>query len=367
MNPELLTRTRAALAKLKETLPAKGRVLIVPHDHPDPDALASAAAMELLLVRHFGLRGQIVFSGTVSRAENRELLKHFKYTWRLLSQLREPRKPLPCIFVDTAPWSGNVTVPRFGRPVAVIDHHPLSRKKVLKGVFTDIRAGMGATAAIMTEYLVATETSVPPWLSSIMAYAIASETLDLSQGTTERDLEAYTRLLQGANLAVLGRIRHAPLSRDYYAHLQEAMQHGRTYGRTAWTHLGCVEKPELVAEVADLLLRMERVTWAFCTAFSENRLIVSLRSSQKGARCGRLLRRVLARGGTGGGHHRMAAGYLELGKASPEERERRRQELVRGILTKVEVRSTQSEEPLELLAQPLVAVNGGGTGPPITA
>ena len=41
---------------------------------PDPDALAAAAGMELLLKEYFKLRGQIIFTGQVSRAENRELL-----------------------------------------------------------------------------------------------------------------------------------------------------------------------------------------------------------------------------------------------------------------------------------------------------
>jgi hypothetical protein len=110
----------------------------------------------------------------------------------------------------------------------------------------------------------------------------------------------------------------------------------------------------MVAEIADLLLRMERITWAFCTAEMGDRLLISIRSCQPSARCGRLLRRLLARSGSGGGHHNMAAGYVDLGSCTPEERLARRDQLVRGILAHVDPRIKQSEESIEAVSSPLV-------------
>jgi len=354
MDPAVLSRARSALDRLEELLPSKGRVLIVPHDYPDPDALASAAAVHLLLDRRWGLRGQIVFSGEVSRAENRELLRYLKYRWRYLSQLREPRKKVPCFFIDTAPWYGNVTVPSFAKPVAVIDHHPVKPASKSEELFTDIRTGRGATAAIVTEYLVAAEVNIPQWMATILAYAIATETLDLSRGSSARDLNVYTSLLLRANLGALGRIRHAALPRNYYARLKEAMSNGATYGRVAWTHLNEIQEPEIVAELAELLLRMERITWAFCTAYSGQQLLISLRSSVKTARCGTLLKSVINKHGSGGGHHRMAAGSIEVGELSKADREALKDDIVKSLLAKIEPRIRQTKEPLGLVAQPLV-------------
>jgi nanoRNase/pAp phosphatase (c-di-AMP/oligoRNAs hydrolase) len=291
MDETILNQARKQLDELGSVLPQKGKVLIIPHDYPDPDALASAAAMHLLLSERYHLHGQIVFTGRVSRAENRELLRHCRYRWHMLEDIREPKHRVPCVFVDTAPWSGNVTVPAFGKPVAVFDHHPFKTKKKWIDIFGDVRVGTGATASMMYEYLTAAGIAIPKWLASIMAYAIAAETLDLSRSCTDLDLEAYTSLLARSNMTIIGDIRHAPLPRSYYGQLQEAIKNAFVYGRVAWTHLDAVQQPEIVAEIAELLCLMERVTWAFCTGYHGDNLLVSIRSEKKGARCGSLLLR----------------------------------------------------------------------------
>ena len=347
--PEMGHETGNIIDQLRAVLPSRGRVYIVPHNYPDPDALASAAGIHLLLAKQFRLKGQILFTGTVSRAENRELLKQFRYSWVEMHQETPPSRVLPCVLVDTSPWSGNVTIPDFARPVGVIDHHPLRRRrKPFSDLFVDIREGAGATCTMVHEYLLACDIAIPKWLCTIMAYAIASETLDLSRDSTEADLSAYVRLLSQSNLSNLGRIRHAPLSRRYYSTLQEAMQNAKVYGRVSWTHLEAVEQPEIVAEVADLLHRLERITWAFCTAESDGRILVSVRSSDPHARCGRLLKKLIGKNGTAGGHHHMAAGYVVAEEA--EARERQREALVRGLVCAIEKRSKrcleEDEEPL---------------------
>lgn len=353
MDENQSAEVRRKLSQLAEVLPSHGRVLLIPHDYPDPDALASAAALHLLLARHYHLQSQIVFSGMVSRAENRELLRHCRYKWRLMQQVREPRRRVPALFVDTTPWSGNVTVPPFVRPVGVIDHHATAAGRRWGSVFADIRPHVGAGASILFEYLAAAGVSVPRWLAGIMAYAIATETLDLSLNCTPLDLEAYTTLLGRANMTIVGRMRHAPLPRWYFVQLQEALRNVFIYGRVAWTHLDRVQQPEIVAEVADLLCRMERVTWSFCTAYHEENLVVSLRSSQSGARCGRVLKSAVKDQGSAGGHQRMAAGYLDMKGLDAAQRESRREDFVRRLLGRIERRPLQ-QEPLEMVARPLV-------------
>lgn len=334
-----------ALDALRAVLPAKGRVLILTHDYPDPDALAAAAAVELLLAKHYALKGRILFTGMVSRAENRELLRHFRYRWRLTSQYTAPTKPVPTIFVDTAPWAGNVTVPSFAKPVAVFDHHiPRRERARWKGVYCDVRTKAGAAASLLYGYLRAAELSVPTWLASVMVYAIATETLDLSREYTPEDRAAYIELMGRANMSILGRIRHAPLPRAYYARLREAMRNAYVYGCVAWSHFDQVKYPEVVAETADLLLRAERITWSCCTAFHQDSLLVSLRGSRKGAHCERLVKQLIGREGSAGGHRHMAAGALNLSGLSAEEREARRQALVRELVRRIEQRAPVSDE-----------------------
>lgn len=356
MDDTTTRKTVKLLEQLRHVLPARGRVLILPHDHPDPDALASAAALHLLLHQRFGLNGQIVFTGLVARAENQEMLRHFRYRWRHPNELRTPAKKIPTIFVDTAPWTGNVTIPSYAEPVAVIDHHPVRRRAVPMVPFADIRQGAGATATILHQYLEAVGVAPPKWLATLLIYAIITETLDLSRDSGPEDLEAYVDLLTRANLKTLGRIRHAPLTREYFSHMKEAMDNGQVFGRVAFTHLHQVKQTEIVAELADFLLRMERISWAFCTAYREDRLVVSLRSSASRARCGQLLRTLIGRSGAAGGHNHMAAGFVAMKSMKPATRETKRGELVQGLLRRIERRTPRQagDAAAPLAPQPLV-------------
>lgn len=354
MNEQLLEAARERLEKLGEALPRGKRILIVPHDFPDPDALASAAAFHVLLDRKFGLHSQIAFSGEVSRAENKELLNRLRCRWHRLSDLRRPGRNVACILVDTAPWSRNVTVPPGAQVLAVIDHHEHRLPSRRAPAFCDIRDGAGATTSMAYEYLKAAGIEPPRWLAAIMAYAIVSETLDLSRETEEEDLRTYIDLVSRADLRIIGKIRHAPLVRTYYARLQEALANARKLDHVVWTHLTQIEQPEIVAEVADLLLRMEGVRWSFCTADMNGRVFTSIRSNRRGARCSRILRAAIGRHGSAGGHDQMAAGYLQMGDLAGLEREERRLELVRGLVRRMLKRSVPAEVSIEHQAERLV-------------
>lgn len=338
---------------LRDALPNNRRILIIPHDFPDPDAIASAAAMHLLLDKHFGVQSLIAFSGDVSRAENKELLRRLKCRWHRLGELHlRENTEHDCILVDTAPWSRNVTLPRGAIVRAVIDHHEHKARPAAEGVYIDIRGEAGATATMALEYLDAAGLELPRWLAAVMAYAIVSETLDLTREVSAPDLRAYLALVARADLRIIGRIRHAPLSRVYFVRLQEALARARVLKNVAWTHLTSIEQPEMAAEVADLLLRMEGIRWSFCTAELPGRLFVSVRSNRRGASCSRIVRGAIGRNGAAGGHDRMAAGYLNTEGLAGLELEEKRIALVRQLLRRMGIRNGTS--PIEDQAERLV-------------
>lgn len=343
------------LEQLRAVLATGRRILIVPHDFPDPDALAAAAAFHLLLDKHFGIQSQIAFSGEVSRAENKELLRNLRCRWHRMAELRLRRdSEHDCILVDTAPWSRNVTLPPGARVRAVIDHHEYRTPPAVEGLYADIRHESGATTTIAHEYLRAAGVEIPRWLASIMAYAIASETQDLSREVSRVDMCAYVDLVPQADLRVIGRIRHAPLSRAYYIHLQEALARARMWHDVVWTHLTDVAQPEIAAEVADLLLRMDGVRWSFCIAELPGRLFVSMRSRRRGAHCSRILRAAIGRQGVAGGHDQMAAGYLATEGVAGLELEEKRLALTRQLVRRMGYRPGAAGESVDTLAHRLV-------------
>lgn len=349
MNETINNEVEQMLAALAKVLPGRGRVLIIPHDYPDPDALASSAALQLLLAKRYHLHGQIIFSGIVSRAENREILRHFKYRLTATQQWHPGKEKCPAIFVDTTPWHGNVTVPSSINPIAVFDHHHRGKYKAPANVIIDINPAFGATSTRLWECLRVANIPIPKWLAAIMAYAITTETFDFIRHASERDINAYTVLLNQSSLITLGQIKNASVPRAYYSYLAEAVANAQTYGRVAWTHLAGVKQPEIVAEIADLLLRMERIMWTFCTGFTDDRLIVSIRSESASLHCGRLLRALIDRkNGSAGGHEQSAAGYIDVSALSATERIQQRSALEAKLLAKIEGRISDTARPLLL-------------------
>ncbi len=354
MSDDVLSEAARRLEQLGAILKPRHRVLIIPHDFPDPDALASACALHLLLEKHFHLRSQIVFSGTVSRAENKELLRRIRYKWKKVNQLTPTKRPVDCILVDTAPWATNVTIPGFARVIGLVDHHEHARKQAAKDLFADIRTDAGATTTILYQYLKAAGVAVPKWLAAIMAYAIASETLDLSREFNKQDVDAYLELAARSDLKIIGKIRHAPLPRIYYARLQEALTNAQKLEKLTYTHLSAIEQPEIVAEIADMLLRMEGIRWSFCTAYMNGGMFLSIRSSQRGARCSRTLKTVIGKKGSSGGHDSMAAGYIDMHGLTDDEKLERRQIFVRSLIRKILKKKASDQAAIDQSIQPLV-------------
>lgn len=347
----------ARLDALGDLLEPGQRLWILPHDYPDPDALASACALQLLLEKRFRIKGEIVFSGTVSRAENRELLRQIRAKWSKVPLVSPPRAKVDCFLVDTAPWATNVTLPSYLNPIAVIDHHNHHRRHIARrDLYLDIRSGAGATTTILYEYLKEADIKIPHWLASVMAYAIASETLDLSRDFEKQDVAAYLELASRADLKLIGKIRHAPLPRMYYARLQEALTNARLVERLAFTHLDAIEQPEIVAEVADMLLRMEGLRWSFCTAYINGGMFVSIRSSARGARCSKLLRMAMGKRGSSGGHDSMAAGMMDMHGLEPRQREERRLQFIRNLMKHIFRKGTDVDALLRDDLEPLTEI-----------
>ena len=340
---------------LGEALPDHKRILIVPHDYPDPDALAAAAGLHLLLSQHFHRPSQIAFTGDVSRAENKEFLRRLRFRWHRVADLRTPASRMGCIFVDTAPWARNVTVPAHSSALAVVDHHRHTPPARWRVPYIDIRPGAGATTTLVYEYLKATEVPVPRWLAALMAYALASETLDMSRETGDADRQAWVELAGRADLKIMGHVRHARLPRVYFTRLQEALTWARRSGHLAWTHLHETEQPEIIAEVADLLLRMEGTRWSFCTAHMGDRLYVSIRSNQRKASCCQVLRRAIGRRGSAGGHHSMAAGFLDFAGLSPEQRDDERQQFETALVRRLSSDKQDRDPAHPAPGEPLIA------------
>ncbi|MCX5730575.1 MAG: bifunctional oligoribonuclease/PAP phosphatase NrnA, partial [Deltaproteobacteria bacterium] len=69
------SEVRARLDRLVEFAKGHHKALILTHDNPDPDSLASGVALAWLLEQMAGVQAVVAYGGIVGRAENRALVK----------------------------------------------------------------------------------------------------------------------------------------------------------------------------------------------------------------------------------------------------------------------------------------------------
>lgn len=316
--PVSVELSHAKLQELLSTLKGSRSLLILTHDNPDPDALASASCLKYIVSKLTGIRVKIGYGGMIGRAENRAMLRHLRIQTVKLTESTIKRYQ-SVILIDTQPMTGNNSLPRGVKAKGVIDHHPL--RKTTKAPFLDVRPNYGANATIMTEYLVASGLDIPPNLATALFYGIGSETQDLGRETSEADTNAYIALFPRTNKKALSKIRHPALDKDHFAYLAKAINNAATYKNAIATSLGAVENPDIVALVAEMLIALNRISWCICTGRYKNTILLSLRTTREKGRAGVLARKIVRPIGTAGGHDMIAGGQVDCTGKSEEERD----------------------------------------------
>jgi nanoRNase/pAp phosphatase (c-di-AMP/oligoRNAs hydrolase) len=304
----------AAFDALVRSTSATARWLVLTHDNPDPDALASAATITHLLRKGYGRRAVSAFGGIVGRAENREMVRALKIELVHVRALKWVDYQ-HFILVDTQPGTGNNQLPEILIPDVVLDHHPV-RKASHAARLADIRTSYDATATIAAEYLMSAGLDPTRRQATAVVYALRSETQDFSRGATgDPDKNIYDTLLPLADKRALARIVYPRLPLTYFRNLHQAMENLEASGNLVVSHLGELEQPDIVPQIADLLVRLEGRTWSLATGVYGDRVYLSIRTTNTRADAGRLMRRLLGRRGKGGGHGMIAGGWIPVAKA----------------------------------------------------
>ena len=297
-----------SVSSMIEWLRGRGKILIVCHDNPDPDSIASAVALRHLILMKTGQDAVLSYGGVIGRSENRKMVELLEITLVPICELNLTQFAVVCV-VDTQPDVGNNSLPP-GQPVhLVIDHHP--PKKDHSDVFwVDIRENYGASATILYEYLNNQEVSINTKLATSLFYAIKSETQDLGREWSKADREAYLKLLPLSNNQILYDIVHPQVSRNYFSTFATALKDARIYGEMLVFNLRKVENPDLVAELADFLLRQQGINYVLGMGWFNKTQILSMRSLKPDAKLGLVIQQMVAGIGTAGGHGMIAGGQV---------------------------------------------------------
>lgn len=291
-------------------------LLILTHDYPDPDALASATALGYLAQQYFGITSRIAYGGVIGRSENKALVNILKMR---LYKIRPEhfRKYKNIVLVDTQPKFDNNPFPANRKAAVVIDQHASVTKPSADLAIIDTECG--ATCAILARALLKLDDPIPPKIATALAYGILSDTLGLYRARRSDVIQTYLSIIHHCDLRLLAQIQNPTRSRKFFITLHRALARATVYRRLLVSNLGSVENPDLVSQMAEFLLTYENVQWSFCTGRYRGRIYVSLRTTKPNIQAGEILRSIFENPKDAGGHDAIAGGSFRVGRDPSEE------------------------------------------------
>src|SRR5438876_2994798 len=295
--------TRARVQQYQRYFSDAARVLILLHNDPDPDAMASGLALRNVLRRTKTTAIIGAFQG-VTRPENLRMVNLLDI--HVEAVVPESIKEYDRIaLVDVQPHYFGELIERVD---LVIDHHP--EQPGYTSVFKDIRPDYGSTATILTEHLRAVDVNISERTATAMLYAIKSDTLFFARHTNRVDLEAFTFLYPLADAALIRKMEGAEITLDRLEYVTRARRDGILRDQVFCAFLGTLPREDFIPYVADFFLQLENVRWTIISGLINDSFVISVRNLGYSKNAGEFVRRYFADIGSAGGHRAMAKAVM---------------------------------------------------------
>jgi nanoRNase/pAp phosphatase (c-di-AMP/oligoRNAs hydrolase) len=297
--------TRARVQQYQRYFADADRVLIMLHNDPDPDAMASGLALRNVL-RRTKTTAIIGAMQGVTRPENLRMLNLLDiHVEAVTSQTLKEFDRIAMVDVQPHYFGGLID-----RVDLVIDHHP--EQPGYTAVFKDIRADYGSTSTILTEHLRAVDVSISERTATAMLYAIKSDTLFFNRQTNRVDLEAFSYLYPLADAAMIRKMEGAEITLERLDYVMKAYQGGGFAEQVFCAFIGPSPREDFIPYVADFFLQLEDVKWTIVAGVVNDSLVVSVRNLGYTKNAGEFVRRYFADIGSAGGHRAMAKAVVPM-------------------------------------------------------
>ncbi len=297
--------TRLKVQQYQRFFSDADRVLILLHNDPDPDAMASGLALRNVLRRTKQTAVIGALQG-VTRPENLRMANLLDIHVEDVTAGQLPGFDRIAM-VDVQPhYFGEA----FHRVDLVIDHHP--EQPGYSAVFKDIRSNYGSTSTILTEHLRAVDANISERTATAMLYAIKSDTLFFNRQANRVDLEAFSYLYPLADAAMIRKMEGAEITMDRLEYVLKARQNGRMVEQVFCSFLGTSLREDFIPYVADFYLQLEDVKWTIVAGIVNDSLVMSVRNLGYSRNAGEFVRKYFADIGSAGGHRSMAKAVVPL-------------------------------------------------------
>ena len=306
----LLTEFSRSLTRLKvqqyqRFFADADRVVIVLHNDPDPDAMASGLALRNVLRRTKQTAVLAALQG-VTRPENQRMMNLLDIQVEILTPEQVGHFDRIAM-VDVQPHAFRGVIDRVD---LVIDHHP--EQPGYTAVYKDIRADYGSTSTILTEHLRAIDVNISERTATAMLYAIKSDTLFFNRQANRVDIEAFSYLYPLADATLIRKMEGAEITMDRLEYVLKAKQHGRMEEQVFCAFLGTSPREDFIPYVADFYLQLENVRWTIVSGIVNDSLVMSVRNLGYSRNAGEFVRKYFNDIGSAGGHRSMAKAVVPL-------------------------------------------------------
>lgn len=300
----------AAIGLRKQLATIDGRLAVVMHDNPDPDAIASAVAL-VDIAAEVDVDADACYFGEISHQENRAMVNLLDLDLRNLSPDDSLEAYEAFALVDHSRPGVNDQLPEDLDVDIVIDHHP--PRGPVPGTFVDLREHAGATSTVMTDYLTRFHIEPKRATATALLYGIRIDTNDFTREVSAADFDAASILWPYVDSSVMRQIEQPTVEGETLETIARAIKNRIQRDSIAVASVGQLSDRDALPQAADQLLSMEGVETTLVFGFKDEMVFLSARSRATDVDLGETLRDAFDRIGSAGGHADMAGAQLELG------------------------------------------------------
>ncbi len=301
------------------------RMGILIHRSPDPDSIASAAALRSI-ANDRDVEADIIYEGEIGHQENRAFVNLLGI--ELVSSDDVSLEDYDTLaLVDHAKGGEE---PEVDAAVdIIIDHY--EHDHTHDAEFTDIRTNVSASSTILTKYIQELDLQLDQDVATALLYGIRAETLDFKRETTPADLTAAAYLYPFADHDTLEQVESPSMSPETLDVLAEAIRNREVQGSHLVSNAGFIRDRDALAQAAQHLLNLEGITTTTVFAIADDTIYLAARSKDIRMDIGKTLSDAFGDIGETAGHSTDASVVIPL-----------------GIFTGIEVSEDNRETLLEL-------------------
>ncbi|MFB6140351.1 MAG: DHH family phosphoesterase [Halosimplex sp.] len=285
----------------------EGRMAILVHRSPDPDSIASAAALRDIAASR-EVEADIIYEGEIGHQENRAFVN-------LLGIDLVSRDEVDMSEYDTVAL---VDYAKGGAPAEtdeidiLVDHYEYEDED-LDTRFEDVRSNVSATSTILTKYIQELDLNLSEEVATALLYGIRAETLDFKRDTTPADLTAAAYLYPFADHDTLEQVESPSMSPETLDVLAEAIRNREVSGSHLVSNAGFIRDRDALAQAAQHLLNLEGITTTAVFAIADDTIYLAARSKDIRMNIGKVLDDAFGEMGEAKGHSTDAAVEIPLG------------------------------------------------------